>query len=104
MSTEHCEIVLVRNPEVEITLEALAAGAGLQPGFVEQLLEAGLITAVDSGSRSQLFHVATVSRVRKIVRLRRTIGINLAGVSVVLDLVDKIEALQRENRVLRSRI
>lgn len=104
MSSERCEIVLVRNPEFEITLEAPAVAADLAPEFVKQLLEAGLITAVDSGSRSQIFDMAMVPRVHKIIRLRRTLGINLAGVSVVLDLTEKIETLHRENRMLRSRI
>jgi len=36
--------------------------------------------------------------------LREALGINLAGVAVVLDLLDKYCALQRENELLRSRL
>jgi MerR family transcriptional regulator/heat shock protein HspR len=103
LSTQRYEIVLFQQPEAELTLDSLCASTGLHPSFVKQLAEEGLITGVDADPRSQRFHVTTISRLRKIVRLRRVLGINLAGVSVVLDLIDKIEDLQRENRMLRGR-
>ena len=36
-------------------------------------------------------------------RLRESLGINLAGIAVILDLRDRYCALQRENETLRSR-
>jgi hypothetical protein len=45
-----------------------------------------------------------VPRLRTICRLRESLGINLAGVAVVMDLLDKFCALQRENEILRSRL
>jgi len=38
-----------------------------------------------------------------IERLRRDIGINLSGIATILDLLDRLTALQRENAWLRSR-
>jgi hypothetical protein len=39
-----------------------------------------------------------------IERLRRDIGVNLASLDVVLDLLDLLRALHRENEWLRSRL
>jgi hypothetical protein len=36
-------------------------------------------------------------------RLRQSLGINMAGIAVVLDLIDQICALQDENHRLRRR-
>ena len=43
-----------------------------------------------------LFDPAIVARVRVISRLRESLGINLAGISVILDLLDRVRALQQE--------
>ena len=36
------------------------------------------------------------------MRLRRDTGVNLAGIGMILDLVDRLRALERENRRLRA--
>jgi DNA-binding transcriptional MerR regulator len=50
------------------------------------------------------FDAAAVPRLRTIRRLRENLGINVAGIAVVLDLLDKLAALQRENELQRSRL
>ena len=37
-----------------------------------------------------------------IERLRRDVGINLSGIAAILDLLDRLTALQRENERLRN--
>jgi MerR family transcriptional regulator/heat shock protein HspR len=75
----------------------------MHPALVERLVEFGLIDPVQwEGSRC-LFDPSAISRLRRIGRLREALGINLAGIEVILDLVDRVVALQRENRELRNR-
>jgi hypothetical protein len=50
------------------------------------------------------FDASAVPRLRTIGRLRKGLGINVAGVAVILDLLDKLCALQRENEMQRSRL
>ena len=50
------------------------------------------------------FNKDTVPRLHMIRRLRDNLGINLAGISVILDLRDRLIALQRENAIYRARI
>jgi MerR family transcriptional regulator, heat shock protein HspR len=98
------EIVLHRRERDYVTLERLAASAGLHPTLVERFVEFGLLDPVEWAGTELFFDVAAVMRLRLIERLRRDIGLNLAGVSVVLDMLDRLCALQRENEWLRSRL
>ena len=51
-----------------------------------------------------LFEVAAVPRLRLIKRLRCDIGVNLAGIAVILDMLDRLCALQREAEWQRSQL
>ena len=50
------------------------------------------------------FDGAAVPRLRMIRRLREELGVNLAGIAVILDLRDKLRTLQRENEMYRARL
>jgi hypothetical protein len=103
MIVRQSQIVLCRVDSQRLTLEDLALHAGMHPGLVEQFVEFGLLTPVTLQG-VMLFDPSAVSRLRTITRLRQTLGLNLAGVSVVLDLIDKLCVLQHENENLRSRL
>ena len=102
MAPRQYQIVLCRTSDLRLTLDDLALHAGLHPALVERLVEFGLITPIRQEG-PELFDLSAASRLRTIARLRRTLGVNLAGISVILDLVDKLCALQRENKDLRNR-
>jgi MerR family transcriptional regulator, heat shock protein HspR len=103
MAMRRYEIVLCRHETQQLTLDALAAHADMHPGLVQQFVELGLIEHIGSDGVSSVFDASAVPRLRMIRRLRESLGINLAGVAVILDLRDKFCALQRENETLRSR-
>ena len=84
-----------------ITVEELARLTRVDPDMVVQFVRYGLVDPVEERPRI-LFHNTVVPRVRRILRLSRDLGINLAGVGLVLDLLERIEALERENARLRG--
>jgi DNA-binding transcriptional MerR regulator len=102
MAERRYDLVLYRR-EPQLTLDTLAAHAGVHPALVEHFVELGLIEPIEWEGARSVFDASAVPRLRMIGRLRESLGINLAGVAVVLDLLDKFCALQRENEVLRSR-
>ena len=104
MTAPRYEIVLVRSEPQQLTLEAVAAHAGLHPMMVERFVELGLIEPVESQGATLLFDVSAVPRLRTIGRLRESLGINVAGVAVIMDLLDRFCALQRANESLHSRL
>jgi MerR family transcriptional regulator, heat shock protein HspR len=103
MSVPRDQLVLRRIEREQITLDMLAASAGLHPALVECFVEFGLIEPVERVGGQQLFDVSCITRLRTIVRLRRDVGINLSGIAVILDMLDRLTALQRENAWLRNR-
>ncbi len=104
MAIRSYEIVLYRRQQPALSLEALAERAGVHAAVIENFVEGGLLEPVERRGRTAFFDVSAIVRLRTICRLRDSLGINLAGVAVVLDLVDKVSALQRENELLRSRL
>jgi DNA-binding transcriptional MerR regulator len=85
----------------QMTLEGLAARAGLHPTLIERFVEYGLIEPAERAGAHMLFDVDCVARVRKIERLRRHLGANLASVAVILDLLDRLSGLEQEIERLR---
>jgi DNA-binding transcriptional MerR regulator len=96
--------IVLGHEDDQLTLERLAECAGLHPEMIERFVDYGLIEPIRGSGEVMLFDSATVVRVRMIQRVRKDIGVNLAGVSVILDLVDRLRAVQIENELLRSRL
>lgn len=104
MKAQRYDIVLARREPQQLTLEALAAHAGLHPALVERFVELGLIEPVEWQGATLFFDAAAVPRLRTIGRLRESLGINVAGIAVIMDLLDRFCALQRINESLHSRL
>jgi DNA-binding transcriptional MerR regulator len=104
MTVQRYDLVLCRHADQQLTLDMLASRAGMDPALVERFVEVGLIQPIQWEGSRLFFDPADVQRVRMIGRLRDSLGINLAGIAVVLDLLDRFCALQRENETLRSRL
>jgi DNA-binding transcriptional MerR regulator len=84
-------------------MEELATLARLHPEMVESLVKWGLVDPEES-EPELLFRETVVPRIWRIMRLRRDLGINWAGLGVVLDLLDRIDELEREIAWLRKQI
>ena len=103
MSTRIREMIVVLKSRDLLTLEALARRAHMHPDLVERYVELGLIHPCEGEGPSLVFEPSTVLRLGAVNRLRQSLGINMAGIAVVLDLIDQICALQDENHRLRRR-
>ena len=104
MTVRRYEIVLSRNKSGRLTLDDLASRAGIHPALVERFVECGLIEPIEWEGGRLLFDISTITRLYTISRLRESLGINLAGLAVTLDLLDRLRGLQRENESLRSKL
>jgi chaperone modulatory protein CbpM len=103
MSTLIREMIVVLKSRDLLTLEALARRAHMHPDLVERYVELGLIHPCEGEGPSLVFEPSTVLRLGAVNRLRQSLGINMAGIVVVLNLIDQICALQDENHRLRRR-
>ena len=102
MRERRYEIVLCRRERDQLTLEMLAATAEIHPGLIEQFVAYGLLEPVEWAGPVLFFDAAAVPRLHMILRLRRDTGVNLAGIGMILDLLDRLRDLERENQWLRA--
>ena len=69
---------------------------GIHQQTIRSYERVGLLNPARSQGNTRLFSHADVERLRQVVRLVNDLGINLAGVEVILRLSRQIEALQLE--------
>lgn len=76
------------------SLETAARLVRLPPAHVRRYVRAGLVRPARIEGRVTLFGDAELARLRRIRRLRDDLGLNTAGMEVVLRLLDEIQALR----------
>lgn len=77
-----------------VTLQAISTRTGVTTRRVRFLERAGLIGPAESDEHFRLYHEETVERVMTIERLTNDLGVNLAGVEVILNMREQIIALR----------
>ena len=63
----------------------------------------GLVTPERTNGNIRRYSARDIARLRRIQQLMEDLGVNLAGVEVILDLLDRMERLQSERDVLMNR-
>ncbi len=79
-----------------ITCEVVAETVGARRSLVLRLAQHGLIETLESETDEPLLPRRAIMRLRRMQRLRRDLGVNFTGAAIILDLVGRIEQLQRE--------
>ena len=75
----------------------------LHPQTLRRYEELGLIKPARLSGR-RFYSQRDIDRLRQIVRLTEELGINLAGVEVILRLKEQLLALQAENESMRAKL
>lgn len=88
-----------------LTFDALARTVGARRSLVVRLAQQGLIETVEAETETTepLVPRRVVIQLRRMQRLRRDLGVNFAGAAVILDLVGRIEQLNRELAEMHTR-
>ncbi len=73
-----------------------ASLCGVHPQTLRQYERLGLITPNRVGSKNRLYSENDIRRVRRIQRLTQEMGVNLAGVELILRLLDDMEEMKRD--------
>ena len=73
-----------------------AALCGVHPQTLRQYERLGLLIPARVGAKNRLYSEEDIMRVRRIQRLTQDMGVNLAGVEIILKLQEAMEDLERE--------
>ena len=69
---------------------------GVHPQTLRQYERLGLVAPSRVGSKNRLYSEVDILRVRRIQRLTQEMGVNLAGVELILRLLDDMEEMRRD--------
>ncbi len=86
-----------------LTFDAVAEIVGARRSLVVRLAQQGLIETLDSKTEARLPRRA-IMQLRRMRRLHRDLGVNFAGAAIILDLVGRIEQLNRELAEMQLRL
>jgi MerR family transcriptional regulator/heat shock protein HspR len=77
-------------------ISVAARMCGLHPQTLRMYERLGLIQPHRVGNSKRLYSEADIARLRRIQRLTQQMGVNLAGVEIILRLLERIEQMNRE--------
>lgn len=69
---------------------------GIHPQTLRQYERLGLVIPSRVGAKNRLYSDLDIARVRRIQRLTQQMGVNLAGVEIILKLLDDIEDMRTD--------
>lgn len=87
-----------------LSFDVVAETVGARRSLVMRLAEHGLIETISSEADEPRVPRRVVIQLRRMQRLRRDLGVNYAGAAVILDLVGRIETLNRELAEMHRRM
>lgn len=68
----------------------------LHPQTLRMYERMGLIRPRRVSGKNRMYSEADIERLRQIQRLRQDMGVNLPGIEVILDLLEKMQRMQHE--------
>jgi MerR family transcriptional regulator/heat shock protein HspR len=86
------------------TIGVVARMVDLHPQTLRNYEQIGLVVPQRSDGNIRLYSQREVDRLMKINRLTQELGVNLAGVEVILHLTDQIETLQIQLETLEQEL
>lgn len=69
---------------------------GIHPQTLRQYERLGLVTPQRAGAKNRLYSENDIKRVKRIQRLTQEMGVNLAGVELILRLLEDMDEMRRD--------
>jgi MerR family transcriptional regulator/heat shock protein HspR len=69
---------------------------GVHPQTLRQYERLGLVIPSRAGAKNRLYSESDIRQVRRIQQLTQQMGVNLAGVEIILRLLDELDDMRRD--------
>ena len=98
MAEQHATHIIIQTNQGTIyyTEQETAEYSQVEIQMLRRLQADGLVEGVEISSEERRYRQEDIARLRRIRRLHSDLGVNLAGIEVILRLSARLEALQRE--------
>lgn len=74
----------------------------ITPAGMAEIMELGWIDPVRTGSEEYLFRYRDVFRIKRMLRIMHDLDMNCSAASIVVDLIERIETLEKELEELKQ--
>jgi MerR family transcriptional regulator/heat shock protein HspR len=91
-------------PNAAFVISVAARLVGVHEQTLRYYERAGLVEPARSKGRIRLYSLHDLERIRQIRRLTDEMGVNLAGVEVIMRLTDRIRDLEQRNEQLQAEV
>ena len=88
--------------QTTLTLAELCRSFAAEAELIEDLVEQGILEPAGRRGRHWCFSASSLRRTPITLHLQQGLGVNLAGVALVLDLLERIEELDARLRAMRG--
>ena len=85
-------------------ISVAAKMVSLHPQTLRHYESQGLVVPQRSNGNVRLYSQADIDRLRQIVRLTDELGVNLAGVQIILDMRERLEQLQLQMDTMQAEL
>ncbi len=85
-------------------ISVVAKALNIHPQTLRQYEREGLISPSRTQGKMRLYSQKDIDRISTILRLTRDLGVNLAGVDIILQLKETIEGLEKEIEELKKEL
>jgi chaperone modulatory protein CbpM len=90
---------IILEEQTQLTLAELCSACAVHAEWVMDLVAEGILDPVGREPRYWQFTGTHLHRAGVALRLQRDLGVNLAGIALALQLLDRIETLQMQLRM-----
>ncbi|WP_025764780.1 chaperone modulator CbpM [Dyadobacter tibetensis] len=91
------------NTEPLISLDQLCSHYHIEMTFVSELSELGLLE-IETVQRAAYIHSDQITHFERLIRLHRELDLNIEGIDITLQLLKRIEFLQKELSAVKNRL
>jgi chaperone modulatory protein CbpM len=108
MTKMHNEIILtsfVVDDDVTFTLTEVRRRFSIDNKIIDDMLEHGLIESETTSPTTELcVNQQALQRIQRALHLYHDLGVNIAGAALVLDVLDELETVRSELRILQHHL
>lgn len=91
------------NEEYLVPISTLCVHYEVEMSFFSELNEYGLIE-IDTQEQTECVRVERIPEIEKMIRIHRDLQVNMEGIDVVWNLLQKMDEMQNELMAVRSRL